>query len=108
MAGHGSRPLRGLESTAQSSIQTGKFGRLFRWLPPGFAPRDIKDEDAVEQLLQQLATLMISTEFNDRIDDEGEDFPDQAIDEPEPDDENRHIPAGYTYLGQFIDHDITF
>src|SRR5207248_5281268 len=23
-------------------------------------------------------------------------------------DENRHIPAGYTYLGQFIDHDITF
>jgi hypothetical protein len=51
---------------------------------------------------------MISTEFNDRIDKEGEAFPDQAIDEPEPADENRHIPAGYTYLGQFIDHDITF
>src|SRR5207248_5595211 len=24
------------------------------------------------------------------------------------DDENLEIPAGYTYLGQFIDHDITF
>ncbi len=25
-----------------------------------------------------------------------------------PSGDNRHIPAGYTYLGQFIDHDITF
>jgi hypothetical protein len=108
MAGHGSRPLRGLESTAQSSIKTGKFGRLFRWLPPGFQPRDSKDEDAIEKLLTQLASLMISTEFNDRIDDEGESFPDQAIDEPEPADENSDIASGYTYLGQFIDHDITF
>jgi heme peroxidase len=28
--------------------------------------------------------------------------------EPPDDDENPLIPAGYTYLGQFIDHDITF
>ena len=26
----------------------------------------------------------------------------------EDDDENTAIPAGYTYLGQFIDHDLTF
>jgi len=26
----------------------------------------------------------------------------------EDEDENTEIPAGYTYLGQFIDHDITF
>src|SRR5262245_40678327 len=108
MDGHGSRPLRGLESTAQSSITTGKFGRLFRWLPPAFAPRDLKDEGAIELMLQRLAELMISTEFNDRIDNEHKDYPDQAINEAEPDDENRYIPAGYTYLGQFIDHDITF
>jgi hypothetical protein len=33
-----------------------------------------------------------------------------AVPDPEPpdEDENPLIPAGYTYLGQFIDHDITF
>ncbi len=33
---------------------------------------------------------------------------DTAYGDPEPGDENPAIPAGYTYLGQFIDHDITF
>jgi hypothetical protein len=51
---HGSRPLRGLESTAQSSIQTGKFGRLFRWLPPAFTPRDIQDGQAPRRCSQTL------------------------------------------------------
>jgi len=36
----------------------------------------------------------------------------EAEDDKEPgvedEDENEEIPAGYTYLGQFIDHDITF
>jgi hypothetical protein len=108
MSGHGSRPLRGLESTAQSSTQTGKFGRMFRWLAPGFTPSNVKDEEAIETLLQQLATLMVSTEFNDRVDTENQATPDQDINTPELEDENRTIPAGYTYLGQFIDHDITF
>ncbi|MDP9332383.1 MAG: heme peroxidase family protein [Actinomycetota bacterium] len=34
--------------------------------------------------------------------------PDVPITEAEPADENPTIPAGYTYLGQFLDHDITF
>lgn len=108
MAGHGSKPLRGLESTAQSSIQTGKFGRLFRWLPPAFQPANNKEETEVEKLLGDLAPLMVSTEFNDRIDKENETTPDTDINTPEDEDENREIPAGYTYLGQFVDHDITF
>ena len=108
MAGHGSRPLRGLESTAQSSVQTGKFGRMFRWLAPGFTPANIKDEERIEQALEKLATLMVSSEFNDRVDDDGKTTPDTDLKTPEPEDENRQIPAGYTYLGQFIDHDITF
>jgi hypothetical protein len=34
---------------------------------------------------------------------------DRSILDPHPDEEeNEAIPAGYTYLGQFIDHDITF
>src|SRR5439155_27312587 len=33
---------------------------------------------------------------------------DVALDKTEEEDENPNIPAGYTYLGQFIDHDITF
>jgi len=33
---------------------------------------------------------------------------DTAYREPEPGDENPTIPAGYTYFGQFIDHDLTF
>jgi hypothetical protein len=38
-------------------------------------------------------------------------FPELAparFDEKEPVDENPLIPAGYTYFGQFVDHDITF
>jgi hypothetical protein len=105
---HGSTPLRGLQGTVQSSIKVGKFGRLFRWLPPSFQPTDSKEEQEVEMLLEKLASLMVSNEFNDKVDKEGDATPDADITTPEDEDENRTIPAGYTYLGQFIDHDITF
>ncbi|MEM5290691.1 heme peroxidase family protein [Paraburkholderia sabiae] len=36
------------------------------------------------------------------------DLLDTVFGSPEPDDENPFIPAGYTYFGQFIDHDLTF
>ncbi len=106
MAGHGSKPIRGLESTQQSSIQTGKFGRMFRWLPPGLAPRNPAEQQQVEDLLTDLAKLMVSEEFKDNV--AKGDPPDAPITESEPVDENPTIAAGYTYLGQFIDHDITF
>ena len=44
MAGHGSRPLRGLESTSQSSVGTARFGRMFRWLEPAFINNGPGDE----------------------------------------------------------------
>jgi len=50
-----------------------------------------------EDALHELALSMIDPDTSD-----------QPITDPEPDDENPTIPAGYTYLGQFIDHDITF
>lgn len=80
---HGAQPLRGLDAVPRSTLYEGRFGRMFRQLPP-FAPDDAD--------LLALASLMIET-------------PEQA-DDPELD--NPNIPAGFTYFGQFVDHDITF
>ena len=107
MAGHGSKPLRGLESTAQSSVKTAKFGRLFRWLNPGHAPSNAAEQQEVFDVMKQLAALMVTSEFLSNLQN-GDTTPDAAITKAEPADENPNIAAGYTYLGQFIDHDITF
>lgn len=68
MAGHGSKPLRGLESTRQSSIQTTKFGRLFRWLEPALAARTPSEEKHIKEMLELLASLMVSSEFSENVD----------------------------------------
>ncbi len=66
----------------------GRFGRIFRTLKPARFS---------EGALAELAELMIA---------ESEDAP---TPETEVDnEENQGISAGYTYLGQFIDHDLTF
>jgi Animal haem peroxidase len=62
-------------------VQTGKFGRMFPKLP-AFTP-------SIESLTQ-LGDAMNDADPNNVIGD------------------NVSVPAGYTYLGQFIDHDITF
>jgi hypothetical protein len=75
-----STALRGEDiATTRSPLFEGRFGRMFRSLLP-FVPS--------RGSLTDLAALM----FERR---------DGAADNP-------RIPAGYTYLGQFIDHDITF
>ena len=111
MAGHGSRPLRGLESTSQSSVGSARFGRMFRWLEPAFTTNGPADEQAVQKLMKELAEHMVTSEFITNITDDGSkptSTPDKPITEAEPADENPTIAAGYTYLGQFVDHDITF
>jgi len=107
MAGHGSKPLRGLESTKQSSTGTAKFGRMFRWLEPAQSPQGGAEDTELVGVLQGLAALMVTTDFKDNI-AKGKLTPDTPITEPEPEDENPTIAAGYTYFAQFIDHDITF
>lgn len=107
MAGHGSKPLRGLESTGQSSIGVAKFGRMFRWLEPGVAPKSGAEEQEVSEMLKELSGLMVTSEFVSNL-KSGKATPDSPITEAEPADESPSIPAGYTYLGQFIDHDTTF
>ena len=84
---HGSSP-RGI-GTIPSSPFSGRFGRMFRELP-------VFDQDPL--ILKALAASMIQEREEDQT-------PDGVFDE----DENpARVPAGYTYLGQFIDHDITF
>ncbi len=75
---HGAQVPRGLEAVPRSALYTGFFGRMFRHVPPLEAPDD---------QLERLAATMI---------DAGDTTGDSAI------------PAGYTYVGQFIDHDLTF
>jgi len=80
--------VRGLGHIPRSPSFEGRFGRMFRSLPPAeFRP----------ELLAELAKAMMA---------EREDPP---TPETERDaEENSGISAGFTYLGQFIDHDLTF
>ncbi len=80
---HGGTVQRGMAVVPRSSSDEGRFGRLFRTLAP-FAPTDA-----------QLATLASSM------------TPPAGL-AADPSGDNPDIPAGYTYLGQFVDHDITF
>ncbi|OMQ15737.1 hypothetical protein A7K94_0207450 [Modestobacter sp. VKM Ac-2676] len=75
---HHARPLRGVDVLPSSSHASGPFGRMFRHLP------------VFEHQPEALAALAARMNAGGR---------------PK---ENPGIPSGYTYLGQFIDHDITF
>ena len=82
--------VRGLTLAPSSRFFNGRFGRMFRALPPA----DFGDDDAQSMTaLHNLGAAMVS----------GEDVPKDG-----PDAEESGIPAAYTYLGQFIDHDLTF
>jgi hypothetical protein len=86
---HGSG-VRGFNLAPSSRFFNGRFGRMFRALPPAeFGNTD----DETQTALKKLGMAMVSDE----------DAPKDG-----PDDEESGIPAAYTYLGQFIDHDLTF
>src|SRR5215467_2583346 len=85
-----STPLRGLLAAGRSPIFQGRFGRVFRALPPAsFGKTDAENE----KNLARLAAAM-----------KGPDDPPKEGKDPE----ESGIPALYTYFGQFIDHDLTF
>ncbi len=73
----GSRP-RGIDNVPRSSIDTGRYGRMFRRLPP-------------LTLSEQALTALAESMGQGRT----------PVDNPD-------IPSGYTYVGQFVDHDITY
>jgi Animal haem peroxidase len=90
MAQRHSTPIRGLTSAKHSPLFEGRFGRLFRSLPSA------QFGSTEEENLKNLAALgdKMSAAF------------DPPTDGKDP--EESGIPALYTYLGQFVDHDITF
>jgi hypothetical protein len=90
LSAHGST-VRGLTLSRRSKfVFGGQFGRMFRALPPAeFGETDSKTE---ENLLA-LGKVMVAD-------------PDPVKDGPDP--EESGIAAIYSYLGQFIDHDLTF
>jgi hypothetical protein len=80
---HGAAVVRGLDNVPRSTLYEGRFGRMFRNLTP-FAFDDPQNDPSA------LAETMT------------------VDDDEDPAGNNSNIPAGFTYLGQFIDHDITF
>lgn len=85
-AGHATHRPHGSGIRGLSPDELGAGRRFGNLLPPLERPFD-------ERALQKLAVAMSA-----------------EADPPEdgPDDEEGHIPAAYTYFGQFVDHDITF
>ena len=91
VSNHGTRPPRGRDSVPHSSIDRGRYGRMFRELRP-YLPRD--------ETLIKLAHSM----------DPPMPIPGQPPPPPGtvPPGQNPDIAAGFVYVGQFVDHDITF
>jgi len=102
---HGS--LRGADTLHPSPQFEGRFGRIFRTLPAAKL-----DPDDLRKLAFDGITAkpeVVKDDSGDSKRDKDNHLIPKATSENEIDDEeNFGIPAGYTYLGQFIDHDITF
>lgn len=84
--------LRGSDDPRTSRTFEGRFGRMFRSLPPAEFADEV--EDPVSKQKRKRSSEEILTALAEKM------FADSAGDSG--------IPAGYTYLGQFIDHDLTF
>ncbi|MEA3012170.1 MAG: hypothetical protein QOD42_715 [Sphingomonadales bacterium] len=86
---HEIRP-RGDDAVPGSVFTAGRFGRMFRALPPS-------RYDAAS-LIRLAAGMVQAAELDDTASS-------SALQDAR---ENRSIPSGYTYFGQFITHDLTF
>jgi hypothetical protein len=82
----------GVKREPLPGVMEGRFTRLFPDLPGA----RFKHDDLVD-----LARVMIAPDESGQPEDPGQ----EAEVDPE---ENPGIPAAYTYLGQFVDHDLTF
>jgi hypothetical protein len=87
---HGVTHIRGNNPPESQFHDRGRFGRLFPGLPV-FAP----DTQKVREALFELGKLDGLMDAKDTS--------------PTPDNpDNETIPAGFTFFGQFVDHDLTF
>ncbi len=84
--------VRGANLVRNSRLFEGPFGRIFRALPPAdFGPDDAASQAALAVLAGKMISPADPSEPKDGVDAE-----------------ESGIPSAYTYLGQFIDHDLTF
>ena len=90
--------IRGADVAKRSRLFEGRFGRMFRNLPAA------QFDDAHLVLLAAKDAMLSAPETNSA----GEPVATPETANPPDGEENFDIPAGYTYLGQFVDHDITF
>lgn len=87
---HGMTP-RGQATVARSPLLEGRFGRMFRKLPA--CPLDPAVLPSVAESMREVDAGTGGWGGGGA---------------PSADGDNPEIPAGYTYFGQFIDHDVTF
>jgi hypothetical protein len=90
-------PPRGLSGTPSSSVFGGRFGRMFRNLPV-YAPPEKSLVKLGEAMIQPLEDGQLDKPLGTPDDDENTATMEGQL----------RLPAGYTYFGQFVDHDITF
>lgn len=101
---HGLNEPAGIDLVPHSRFHHGRFGRLFRNLDA--AEYGGTREETEEALAALAATMVDPLEPGQTGGGEGGGWQSTPADPARGD--NPGIPAGYTYLGQFIDHDITF
>ncbi|MFY0524954.1 peroxidase family protein [Archangium gephyra] len=94
---HGETQIRGHNPPESQFHDRGRFGRLFPGLPV-FAPDNEKVRKALFEL-GKLGGLM------DALDPPP---PPQPADPKASNLDNETVPAGFTFFGQFVDHDLTF
>jgi hypothetical protein len=86
--GHGSAHLRGSDIAVTAGRKAeGRFGVMFPQLP-AFAPDDALLDGLAQRMIDRTPPLSDVSLSNDGFD-------------------NPDMPAGFAYLGQFIDHDMT-
>ncbi|MFF0943329.1 heme peroxidase family protein [Kocuria sp. CPCC 205300] len=98
--GHGNADIDKI--TPQSTFyDSGRFGRLFPTLPPFSA-----DTPLIRDALHELGAPRGAMDAQDVLSDPVAllDQPDLSADNPD----NPDLTAGMTFLGQFLDHDMTF
>jgi Animal haem peroxidase len=91
--------VRGDQVLRGSRMFEGRFGRIFRTLPAA---------EFDSRALEDLAHAMSAEPERDEKDRTKPAASPETKDRIQDDEENLGIDAGYTYLGQLIDHDITF
>ena len=110
-ASHGG--VRGADFDRRSSQFEGRFGRIFRSLPVAtwseaalseLAGDGQKENRMSAEPEQDASKPPLPIAPREDVDEDNKPRTNRLHD----DEENSAIDAGYTYLGQFIDHDITF